>query len=310
MAARVPLCFYDILSYFVDSNIDVYPVVLGPSMLVTENNRINKELADKIRMNAMAFFEELYCHMKFPDNKLSFFSRNSDFNLQRVIFFDNMISYSATIAGIQMKTFEKYVAHSLALMFSGEYKSEHMQDLWASIENITEDMLNQPKEITGKDLQDLWEVKNFISVGHTRNSSAKVYMYDLLQTLFSNTLSEEVFTQTELLQAVDAELKDFEALRRKIQRIKENPDTVYQTYIRPFTDSHIPLPAVLTEQAKILTPAVVYDYLCKVHEVLAQVKDAKPGASVHQAGEKTETASPDKGSWREFIGRMRKDLGI
>lgn len=87
--------FYDILNLFASPSINLFPVVIGPSFLIEKNKETNHNLADKIKMNAMAFFEELNFYNRFPKfNDFSIFSNKSKrLNLRYILFFDNLLKH-------------------------------------------------------------------------------------------------------------------------------------------------------------------------------------------------------------------------
>lgn len=237
--------FYDILNLFSAKSINLFPVLIGPSFLVEKNKETNIHLANKIKMNAMAFFEELNFYNRFPNRNFSFFgNKATNLNLRYVIFFDNLLSETARIAKDNLKDFENYISKCVALLFSGEYRDQSgsTQDIWANIANIEDDMLNEMKRIESVASNDLLETSNFISFGFYENPKTDAYLLDILKTLIDENeqieLSEKC-THTDILKVVDSDRfkekiddawKDLERVFKSVAT-RPTPQDIFNKYV-------------------------------------------------------------------------------
>ncbi len=266
--------FYDILSKFAVPSVDLFPVVIGPSMLVAANSGISTELADKVKMNAMAFFEELNFYMKFPDACFSFYSnRSSVFDLRRILFFDNELSDTATIAGHNVQAFEKYVAQCLALMFTGAYRDGGTQDIWANIENISDDMLNQPHSVLSNATDELVETSPFISPGFICNPCESRYMANMMEYLFgAETLpDEEPLSETDIVTLLrGGKSSDKDPFNLLLTEINADSDSFFKKYVQPFVTDASMRETFHNSAGKLLLPGSVNRYLGRLQQSVSQ----------------------------------------
>ena len=299
--------FYDMLCKFAVPSVNLFPIVLGPSMLVAENNHVHQDLADKVKMNAMAFFEELNYYMQFPYAHFSFYSNKSlAFKLPYILFFDNKLSYSSTIAGRDIQAFEKYVAECISLMFTGEYRDENSQDIWANIENIMDDMLNQPKPVLCREKGELIEVSNFISASFTSNPSQDQYVLDIMETLFNpdTSLMDEILSGDDIVRIKKPQkgaTDPFNALMLEI----DPPASFYDRFVEGFVSGNPLNEMELKRSGKLLTSASIDKYLKGVSSIVGRAIENKVGSKNIEMDESEESDNKES-STNIWYDKLRK----
>ena len=271
--------FYDVLNLFSSPSINLYPVVIGPSMLVEKNKQINIQLANKIKMNAMAFFEELSFYNRFPKYNFSFFSNKStSLNLRYIIFFDNFLSETSRVAKTKLSDFEYYISTCVTLLFNGGYKgatSQNNQDIWADIENISEDMLNELKEIKSNAVTDLLEYNNYISFGYSENKSKENELLDVLKLITGQQriIDENKIHKNDLLKIIQPELFDesrdqenpWENLKNEFSSYNNlSASAIYSKYIKDFVEKTSQPPSV----NKYISLETIKKYLIEMKAII------------------------------------------
>jgi hypothetical protein len=295
--------FYDILNLFSGKSINLYPVLIGPSFLVEKNKEINIHLANKIKMNAMAFFEELNFYNRFPKYNFSFFgNKATSLNLRYVIFFDNLLSETARIAKDNLKEFEEYISQCIALLFNGDYKDKGgvTQDIWANIANIEDDMLNELKKIESVASSDLLETSNFMSFGFYENPKSDACLLDILKTLISETdvLESEKITEDDVLRVIDTDRfnekigdpwKDLEKVFKSIAT-RPTPQDICNKYVDSVVGDK------LNQSNKIIVLDAVEKYFTELN---IKIQDGNQPASVNTS----ESSNSTEKDWQKWINQ-------
>ncbi|MDF1699291.1 MAG: tubulin-like doman-containing protein [Saprospiraceae bacterium] len=271
--------FYDILNLFSSPSINLYPIVIGPSLLVEKNKDVSKGLSNKIKMNAMAFFEELNLYNRFTKYNFSFFSNKAtNLNLRYIIFYDNLLDSESRIAINSLKEFEDYISKCTSMIFNGSYKKgkeDVVQDIWANIENISDDMMNELKEVQNNAVRGLLEPNNFISFGYPRNKQLKSkksmdsHLLDILETLTdkNTTGNHQLMSKDDILETVDGDLfkeskTNSDPWNRLVSKFnKMNPKDIHAKYIEDF---------IPETSSKIINLEALKEYLTDVNSKITE----------------------------------------
>jgi hypothetical protein len=262
--------FYDILNLAAGKTINLFPVVIGPSRLVEENQRILSELGEKIRMNAFAFFEELSVYNNYPEYNFSFFSTESTrLNLPYIYFFDNYLNESDVIA-TETYEFETYVAACLAHIFSDsavkpdewEMDKEIKQGFASTLENVRDDFLNQPHKVFSQVIDSHEEKANFIGFSYFETPDNDFYLAEILKTLIGEDSlpAENTLDVTDLAKAIDPKIRNRESLRAQVDM--QNEGAMFQKFVTPYIDSvsHV----LNLDPEKVLRPETIKNYLTNI----------------------------------------------
>ncbi len=180
-------------------NVETYPVVIGPTLFVTLNGLMHNDLAEQMKLNAFAFFEELSVYLKFPEVNYSFLvESNKSFNIKNILYFDDRINegtYLSSIRGESRPNKEKFyqeVAKTLANLFpmkavtllknNGKGTGD---ELWRLVANMDE--LLQTEYEYGA----LKERRTFISVTCYENNLKQEFLLSVIKALLSDSYEVE-----------------------------------------------------------------------------------------------------------------------